>query len=221
MRAGEALLIVDVQNDFCPGGLLPVPEGDKIIPTLNYYIWLFSSHHLPIIASRDWHSEKTIHFLDYGGIWPRHCVRNTVGAAFHHDLELPSDAIIISKGTHSSDADAYSAFQGRASTGEELNDVLATRDIHSLYVGGLATDYCVKHSVEDGLALGFKVYLLTDAIKGVNFFPDDSERAIQEMKQRGAELVSFRHMVDIFFAGSYSLNAAVRPLTRTKTPMNR
>src|SRR3990172_5062826 len=95
MTKSSALVIVDVQNDFCPGGALPVPEGDKVVPVLNKYIQRFQKAGLPIYASRDWHPEKTKRFKAFGGLWPPHCVQGTKGAAFHPDLKLPKDTIIL------------------------------------------------------------------------------------------------------------------------------
>lgn len=185
MELKSALLIVDVQNDFCPGGALAVSEGDEIIPVLNRYIELFSKNRLPIFASRDWHPRVTKHFREFGGRWPKHCVQNTKGARFHPDLKLPKDAIILSKGMDP-DKESYSAFHALDSNGVEFLKLLDTFGIEELFVGGLATDYCVKFSVLDALRLGFKVNLLTDAIKGVNLKPKDSEEAIREMIRHGA-----------------------------------
>ena len=185
MKLKGALLIVDVQNDFCPGGALAVPEGDEIIPVLNRYIELFSKNRLPIFASRDWHPRVTKHFREFGGRWPKHCVQNTKGARFHPDLKLPKDAIILSKGMDP-DKESYSAFHALDSNGVEFLKLLDTFGIEELFAGGLATDYCVKFSVLDALRLGFKVNLLTDAIKGVNLKPKDSEEAIREMIRHGA-----------------------------------
>lgn len=186
MQANDALVVVDVQNDFCPGGALPVAGGDKVVPVLNRYIGKFQAGKLPIVATRDWHPEKTTHFKAFGGVWPSHCVQGTGGAEFHRALNLPSDAVIVSKGA-APDEDSYSGFQGRDERGVKLSDLLRRFGVERLFVGGLATDYCVKHTVLDGLKEGFKVVLLEDAIRGVNLQPGDSERAIAEMVQAGAE----------------------------------
>lgn len=186
MQAKDALVVVDVQNDFCPGGALPVADGDKVVPVLNRYIGKFQAGKLPIVATRDWHPEKTTHFKAFGGVWPSHCVQGTGGAEFHPALNLPSDAVIVSKGA-APDEDSYSGFQGRDERGVKLSDLLRRFGVERLFVGGLATDYCVKHTVLDGLKEGFKVVLLEDAIRGVNLQPGDSERAIAEMVQAGAE----------------------------------
>ena len=184
MKFKKALLIVDVQNDFCPGGALAVPDGDKVVLNLNKYIEIFSRNKLPIFASRDWHPQETKHFKNYGGLWPPHCIQNTEGAQFYPELHLPKETIILSKGMDPT-KDSYSAFQAEDVTGRRFEDILKTLDIEELYVGGLATDYCVKSSVLDALKRGFKVNLLTDAIKGVNIKSDDSSNAIKEMEDNG------------------------------------
>lgn len=189
MQVGDALVIVDVQNDFCPGGALAVAEGDKVVPVLNRYIEKFTAAKLPILATRDWHSEKTSHFNTCGGVWPPHCIQGTTGAEFHPDLALPEDAAIVSKGM-GYDEDSYSGFQGTNSRGVNLEDILRRQNVQRLWVGGLATDYCVKHTVLDGLKRGFKVVLLEEAIRAVNLQPGDSERAIAEMIKAGAEKMS-------------------------------
>ncbi|HKY10054.1 MAG TPA: bifunctional nicotinamidase/pyrazinamidase [Candidatus Binatia bacterium] len=185
MQETDALIVVDVQNDFCPGGALGVQSGDEIVPVLNDYIDKFRTAGLPVIATRDWHPAKTTHFKDYGGIWPVHCVQSTPGAAFHADLRLGNDAIVISKGM-AADEDAYSAFQAKTDSGSTLAELLRGLGIKRIFVGGLATDYCVKQTALDGLARGFDVVILCDAVRGVNLNPDDSERALIEMRQAGA-----------------------------------
>jgi len=190
MKLKKALLIVDVQNDFCPGGKLAVPQGDKIVPVLNKYIKIFSQKKLPIFFSRDWHPQKTSHFKKFGGIWPVHCVQNTKGAEFHPKLKIPKEAIIISKGMDPQ-KDSYSAFDGEDRYGQSLYNILMILGIKELYIGGLATDYCVKATVLEALKRGFKVKLLLDGIKGVDIKPKDSFEAIEEMKQKGAVLVNF------------------------------
>jgi nicotinamidase/pyrazinamidase len=189
----EAVLIVDVQNDFCPGGSLAVPEGDKIIPVLNKYIKIFSMRKLPIFASRDWHPKESKHFKRFGGPWPKHCIQNTKGARFHPDLKLPKETIILSKGMDPA-KDSYSAFQAVDSNGTEFLGLLKVLGVSELFIGGLATDYCVKSSVLDALKFGFKVKLLIDTIKGVNIRPKDSEDAIEEMTARGAEEMSLEKL---------------------------
>ena len=193
MKKNYALLIVDVQNDFCPDGKLAVPEGDAIVPMLNKYISIFSRNKWPVFASRDWHPKKTVHFKDFGGQWPEHCIQDTSGAKFHPVLRLPEDTIILSKGMDP-DKDSYSAFQAVDSRGNEFPHLLNSFFISELFVGGLATDYCVKWSVLDALKFGFKVMLLADAIKGVDLKPKDSEAAIEEMVSLGAKKMTFEKL---------------------------
>ena len=186
MGKHAALLIVDVQNDFCPGGLLAVRDGDRVVPVLNRYIELFRSEGLPVLASRDWHPAQSSHFKQFGGIWPVHCVQSSSGAEFHPQLELPDDTIIFSKGMDPS-RDDYSAFQGLDPNMQPLPAVIKELGITRLYVGGLTTDYCVRETVIDGLGCGLAVTLLEDAIRGVDLEAGDSERAIAAMKAAGAD----------------------------------
>lgn len=195
MEKKAALLIVDLQNDFCPGGGLPVPEGDKVVPVLNRYIELFTGRGLPIFASRDWHPPSTSHFRDFGGIWPVHCVRETEGARFHPELRLPDDAIVVSKGMDPS-RDDYSAFQALTEEGVPFPVVLKEMGINSLFVGGLATDYCVRESVMEGLRHGLSMTLLEDASRGVDLTAGDSVRAVDEMVRAGARRATLATVAD-------------------------
>ena len=185
MEKDAALLLVDVQNDFCPGGALPVPDGDKVVVPLNRLASCFEAAGLTVIASRDWHPEVTCHFREFGGAWPPHCVKDSSGAAFHHALRLPGATVIISKGI-SPDSDSYSAFDGRSEDGMSLDETLSVMNIRKLYVGGLATDYCIRSSVLDALSAGYEVTVLVDAIAGVDINPGDSEKALDEMRLAGA-----------------------------------
>jgi nicotinamidase-related amidase len=185
--AGAALFIVDVQNDFCPGGALAVPDGDRVIPVLNRLIQQFESTAHPVYASRDWHPPDTTHFKAFGGPWPVHCVAGTPGANLHPDLRVPSDAIIVSKGQDRSDA-GYSAFDGVTSEGQRLADDLHRRGVSTVYIGGLATDYCVRATALDARRAGFQVTVLTDAVAGIS--GDDSRRALEEIAQAGASLAT-------------------------------
>jgi nicotinamidase/pyrazinamidase len=187
MLSKDALIVVDVQNDFCSGGALPVGDGDRVVPALNRYIDKFTKAGLPIFATRDWHPEKTTHFKTGGGPWPPHCLQGSRGAEFHPDLKLPHEVVIVSAGM-GADEDGYSGFLGRDDSGAKLADLLRQRGVDRIFVGGLATDYCVKHTVLDGLKEGFKVVLLVDCVRGVNLKPGDSERAIEEMVKAGAEM---------------------------------
>jgi nicotinamidase/pyrazinamidase len=195
MKLKKALLVVDVQNDFCPGGALAVPGGDKIVPSLNKYIKFFTKHKLPIFATRDWHPVRTKHFKAFGGIWPVHCIQNTKGAQFHPKLKLPKETILLYKGIDPGE-DSYSAFQAEDISGMGFAKLLNILGIRELYVGGLATDYCVKSSTLDALRHGFKVKLLMDAIQGVNLGPDDSQRAIKQVVKNGAKKITLKHLED-------------------------
>jgi nicotinamidase/pyrazinamidase len=184
LAPGDALLIVDVQRDFLPGGNLAVPSGDEIVPVLNRYLALAQQAGCPVFASRDWHPPEHCSFRAQGGIWPAHCVAGTPGAAFAPGLALPAGAITIDKAT-TAGADAYSAFSG---TG--LARRLRQCGVKRLLVGGLATDYCVLNTVRDALREGFGVLLLEDAIRAVNVRPGDGARAKEEMKSLGARAVA-------------------------------
>jgi nicotinamidase/pyrazinamidase len=183
----SALLIVDVQNDFCAGGALAVAGSDRVIESLNRRIEEAASAGVPVFASRDWHPAITSHFAPFGGPWPVHCVAETSGARFHPDLRLPVDTVVISKG-HDPGSPGYSAFDGRTGDGTLFGDELMKRGITHLYVGGLATDYCVKHSVLDALGAGLNVTILVDGIAGVDAHPGDVQRAIDDMRAKGATL---------------------------------
>jgi nicotinamidase/pyrazinamidase len=185
MQAKDALIIVDVQNDFCPGGALAVANGDEVVPVMNRYIDKFAAARLPIIATRDWHPQTTTHFKDYGGLWPAHCVRESHGAAFHSNLQIGSEVIVVSKGV-AADEDSYSAFQGKDDSGTPLAELLRGFGVERIFVGGLATDYCVKQTALDGIKEGFRVVVLGDAIRGIDLKPNDSETALSEMRQAGA-----------------------------------
>lgn len=189
MKKRSALFVVDVQNDFCPDGALQVKEGDRIVPVLNRYIALFKAANLPVYFTRDWHPEKTVHFTGYGGRWPPHCVQGTKGAEFHPDLSIPEKANIISKGDDP-DEDSYSAFDGHDGAGRGVAELLAGEGIGRIYIGGLATDYCVRQTALDGLRQGFQVTVLLDAVKGVDLMPGDSEKALVEIMEKGASTVT-------------------------------
>jgi len=184
IRQGDALLIVDVQNDFLPGGSLAVPRGDEVVPVLNRYIDLFVTRKLPVYATRDWHPERHCSFRAQGGIWPPHCVAGTRGAEFAAALQLPPSAVIVSKAA-TAEQDAYSGFQGT-----DLDAQLRAAHIRRLFIGGLATDYCVLNTVRDALRLGYRVWLLSDAIRAVDVQPGDGLRAEQEMVSLGAQRIT-------------------------------
>ncbi len=180
LKPGDALIVVDVQNDFLPGGCLAVPQGNEVVPVLNRYMQAFSTRELPVYATRDWHPADHCSFRARGGPWPPHCIAGTPGAQFAADLRFPSGTTVISKAT-TPDKDAYSGFEG---TG--LDEMLHARKIKRAFVGGLATDYCVLNTVRDARRQDYAVYLLTDAIRAVNVKPGDGRRAEEEMRRLGA-----------------------------------
>lgn len=189
MERDSALLIVDVQNDFCPGGALGVPDGDRVVEPLNRAAERFREAGLPVFASRDWHPAVTRHFREYGGTWPPHCVQGSRGADFHPGLRLPAGTAIISKGIDP-DLDSYSAFEGNRDDGATLASCLATLGVGHIYIGGLATDYCVRSSALDAVRSGLRVTVLTDAVAGVDLEPGDSAQAMEEMVRCGVRLAT-------------------------------
>jgi nicotinamidase/pyrazinamidase len=186
-QVGDGLLLVDPQNDFCPGGSLGVADGDAVMPVLNAWATAAERAGVPIFVSRDWHPTSTTHFKERGGVWPQHCLMGTHGAEFHPDLHLPADAVIVSKGMGETE-DAYSAFQARDESDRPLAALLEDRRVSHLYIGGLATDYCVKSSALDGLERGLGVTLIPDGMRAVNLQPTDGEDALAEMRARGAQI---------------------------------
>src|ERR1044071_8148673 len=178
----RALIVVDVQNDFCPGGSLAVERGDEVVAPLNRLIGEFLERGEPVYKSRDWHPRTTKHFAEYGRTWPVHCVQTTRGAEFHPRLLDDPRVEVISKGT--GDEDSYSAFDGTT-----LAEDLRRRGVREVWVGGLAPDYCVKNTVLDALRQGCRVRALSDAMRAVNLRPGDGERALEEMRAAGAEVV--------------------------------
>ena len=179
----KALIVVDVQNDFCPGGSLAVADGDQVVAPLNQLIKEFLDRGEPVYKTRDGHPAQTRHFQAYGGIWPVHCVQGTHGAEFHPDLSTDPRVTIISKGFDEK-ADGYSGFDGT-----NLAELLRGGGVTEVWVGGLATDYCVKHTVLDAVKEGFEVKALADAMRAVNVNQDDGAKAVEEMRAAGAELV--------------------------------
>lgn len=177
---GDALLIVDLQVDFLPGGSLGVPHGDAVIAPINRLIALYQARGLPIYASRDWHPELHCSFAAQGGPWPPHCVAGTAGAGFSSDLNLPDDVIVISK-ADTPDADAYSAFNGT-----ELGQAMRALGIRRVAVCGLATDYCVLNTVLDGLEQDIEILIVAEAVRAVDVAPGDGDRAMTRMLLAGA-----------------------------------
>lgn len=180
LQRGDALLVVDVQNDFCPGGALAVERGNEVIPTLNLWLDAADRADVPVVASRDWHPVDHCSFKEQGGPWPVHCVQDTPGAAFHYDLRLPPQTIRVSKGT-AFDRDAYSAFDGTGLAG-----YLKKRGVKRLWIGGLAMDVCVLETVKGACEAGFETHLLASATRAVNL--DNVESSFKEMHRAGATL---------------------------------
>lgn len=183
-----ALIIVDVQRDFCLGGVLPVPDGDSVVPVTNEYIRFFRRAKAPVFVTRDWHPPDHVSFNTHGGPWPPHCVQNTLGAEFHRELKLPKDAVVVSKGMRR-DSMGYSGFEGT-----DLERELRMRGVQTLFVGGLATDYCVKSTALDALSRGFEVVLLIDAVKGID--PRGSREAVEEALRRGARTATLSELMN-------------------------
>ncbi|MGZ5014013.1 MAG: isochorismatase family protein [Methylobacter sp.] len=184
LAIGDALVAIDVQNDFLPGGSLAVPEGDQVIPVLNGYIEQFISRHLPVIATRDWHPPNHCSFIQQGGPWPAHCVVDSKGAEFASALHLPVAVKVFSKATEA-DQENYSDLANPAFK-EQLDEMKVRR----LFIGGLATEYCVLNTVRDALSHHYQVFLLIDAIRAINVRPQDGEKAINEMIEKGAKLIT-------------------------------
>jgi nicotinamidase/pyrazinamidase len=185
LQAGDALVVVDVQNDFLPGGSLAVPAGDEVVPVLNRYVADFVEAGLPVLATRDWHPANHCSFRAQDGPWPPHCVQGTEGAQFAPGLGLPASTVVVSKDVLAGQ-NTYSGFQGG-----DLDARLREAGVRRVFIGGLATDYCVLHTVKDALARGYAAVLLTDAIRAVEVEPGDGWKAEAEMIRLGA--VPLRH----------------------------
>ena len=181
---GDALIIVDVQNDFCPGGASPVEDGDAVATKLSDTSMLFHANKGRVFVSQEWHPTNHSSFQDNGGTWPTHCVRGTAGAAFHPNLRLPVGSMIIRKGEDPAKM-GFSAFEDSS-----LNSHLRRLDIRRVFVGGIPTEYSVQHTVVDAIQNGFVTHLLTDGVSGYNANPDDSDRAIESMAANGASVVA-------------------------------
>ncbi|MCI0491004.1 MAG: nicotinamidase [Blastocatellia bacterium] len=186
-----AVLLVDIQNDFCPGGALAVSEGDEIVPVVNRLMPEFPF----VVSGRDWHPADHISFKEQGGPWPPHCVQGTRGAELHPRLDRSRIDAHFRKAA-SPDADAYSEFEGTDESGRSLDEALKARHVRRLYVTGLATDYCVKATVLDAIKNGYEVFAITDAMRAVDVEPDDGAKALEEMKSRGAHLVTSREVLE-------------------------
>jgi nicotinamidase/pyrazinamidase len=188
LRSGDALLIVDVQRDFLPGGALAVPDGDAVVAPLSACARRFAELRLPVFASRDWHPGDHCSFRENGGPWPPHCVANTPGADFATALALPPGTQIIDKAT-TSKRDAYSAFDHT-----DLDARLAELGVHRLFIGGLATEYCVAASGEDALRCGYDVVLLTDAMRAID--PAQGREIIGTLRFRRAAVATCAEVLD-------------------------
>lgn len=186
--AGDALIVIDMQNDFLPGGSLAVAGGDDIIPQLNRYLAYFAAHRLPVLATRDWHPPDHCSFQPQGGPWPPHCIAGSDGAAFHAALALPAATHIISK-AKVQESDAYSGF-----CGTQLDGLLRSLHIRRVFTGGVATEYCVFHTVQDALRLQYTAFVLEDAVRAFDRQPGDGQRALREMMQLGAQLVHYQEL---------------------------
>lgn len=189
VESSDALVVVDVQNDFLPGGSLAVAQGDRVIEPINRMMPLFDY----VVATRDWHPRVHPHFEEHGGVWPYHCVQHTPGAQFSDRLDLTHVDDVLSKGTHRH-SHGYSAFDGT-----NLEERLREHDVRRIFVCGLATDYCVKATALDAAANGFETIVLTDAIAAVNLQPGDEAAALAEMASHGVR-----------FASTADLHAAAR-----------
>jgi len=196
-----ALILVDIQNDFCPDGALAVAEGDQIVAVVNRMMRVFPL----VISTQDWHPPNHISFKEQGGPWPPHCVRGTRGAELHPALKTETIKYYFRKAS-SADKDAYSEFEGVDENNRKLDEVLKSLGVRKLFVAGLATDYCVLATVLDGLENGYEVYAVTDAMRAVNVNPDDGEKALEEMAAKGARLVKS----DEILKGSKPASAAAR-----------
>ena len=185
-----ALIIVDVQNDFCPGGALPVPKGDEVIPVINQ---LIRSGNFFLVVSQDWHPPAHVSFVGHGGNWPEHCKEDTWGARVHPELDIRDRLYFsVKKGTRREE-DNYSAFEGDSS----LTEFLRHRGITRVFVAGLATDYCVKATALDAARLGFETFVVEDAVRGVDVKEGDSEAALQEMTEAGVVRVRYQVVIDL------------------------
>lgn len=186
----SALLIVDLQNDFCAGGALAVPDGDASVDAANRLAAAAAAAGRPVFASRDWHPSGSPHFAGQGGVWPVHCVQGTTGAELHPRLRLPEGARLVTKGDSLRDPHGYDAFDGHLDDGTPLAAALASAGVRTLVVAGLATDYCVKNSVWGARRAGLDVAVVADAIRAVDLQPGDGTAAVADMLAAGARVVS-------------------------------
>lgn len=188
LKETDALVIVDVQHDFLPGGALAVPEGDAVIPLLAACAREFHDRGLPVVASRDWHPANHCSFEAAGGPWPPHCVAGTPGAELHPELGLPGDVRIVDK-AQTADKDAYSAFEGT-----DLDAWLREKGVRRIFMGGLATEYCVLNSALDALHHGYELVVLRDAIRPID--PAAGDEALESLRAKHATLATSKNLVD-------------------------
>lgn len=180
--SGDALVIIDLQNEFLPGGTLLVPDAEQVIPAINHVIQVFASRDLPVLASRDWHPPRHCSFIEQGGPWPPHCIAGSYGAGFAPALALPPQTLVISKAT-TADVEAYSPFEGTP-----MAQLLTERGVRRLFVAGLTTEHCVLATVRDALGLGLQVVLLSDAIRALE--SRAGQDAVDAMTALGAVTIS-------------------------------
>jgi nicotinamidase/pyrazinamidase len=178
----DALLVVDPQIDFFPGGALPVADGDEILPTVNRALRIFSEAGRPVFVTRDWHPADHCSFAAHGGPWPAHCVKGTAGAELHPGLELPPIFSVVQKAT-TSDREAYSDFEGT-----RLDEVLRAHDVKRVIVCGLALEYCVRAACLDAVKAGFDAVLLIGGTRAVEVEPGDGERTLEELRAVGVKI---------------------------------
>ncbi len=188
LQPGDVLIITDMQNCFLPGGSLPVTEGDTIIGPLNSALDAFAAAGLPVIFTRDWHPPDHCSFRVRGGPWPPHCVQGTEDAAFSGTLHMPRQPLVISKAVNPN-KEQYSAYYGHDEAGATLADNLRALKPGRVFIGGVATEYCVFKTVLDMLKDGYNVYVFEDGVKPVDVNPGDGQAALENMEKRGAHLI--------------------------------
>ena len=185
-----ALILVDIQNDFCPGGALAVAEGDQVVAVVNRLMPEFPL----VVSTLDWHPANHVSFREQGGPWPPHCVQNTFGAELHPALDSEQITHTFRKAS-SPERDEYSEFEGADEAGRSLDEYLKSRGVRRVYIAGLATDYCVRATTLDALRLGYETTVVTDGVRAVNVEPEDGAKAMAEMREQGARLVTSRSLL--------------------------